>query len=424
MNDVEMTTKSLDEMTHEEFAAELDKDAVELQPIRKTLKEQRQAEAKAVNTPATESDTMSEAVEDASGDVDNDPWDYEEIARQANARPKSEETLRREAWAEYMTAEERERQMRAMAGEIGRGLLPHFEVCNGRLAVRGKSLLTGKLLNGVYDEDHIYELIAALTTLSVDNAFIWWATLNPFADSIKTTNMLAPGYGIGGDKITRVSWLVIDFDPDRPSKKNNEATAEERDRARGVMEMVREFLTTQWGFPEPWVVMSGNGYQMKYRVDLLPTTISTTLLKYVLLILDKLYPLAQTGVEIDTCMWDLPRICKIAGTYSRKGMPTDERPQMLAQTVSFPEEFIVIEAEVLQQFVSAHPDLVEEEVAVEKERQEREYNAEKMRARTGGGYLSVEEAHARVQDFCRRHSILYTTDTSDGVTYYRLDRCF
>jgi len=29
-----------------------------------------------------------------------------------------------------------------------------------------------------------------------------------------------------------------------------------------------------------------------------------------------------------------------------------------------------------------------------------------------------------VQAWCQRHAIFYTTDTSDGVVYYRLDRCF
>lgn len=400
MNEHEVTTKDLDSMTYKEIVAELDKDAVALPS----------------GGPCTKENA--------------DTWDYEEIAREANARPKSEETLRREAWAEHMTAEERERQITAMAGEIGQGLLPHFEVCNGRLAVRGKSLISGKLLNGVYDTDHVPELVAALTTLSVDNAFIWWATLNPFSDDVETTNALKGGFGVAKPHITRACWFVVDFDPDRPQiiefggkPKKTEATAEERERGHVVMEEVRTFLTNSWNFPEPWIVMSGNGYQMKYRVDLPATPETELLLKSILLILDKLYPLATTGVEIDTKMWDLPRICKIAGTYSRKGLPTEERLQMLAYTVSCPETLEVIPEAVLQAFVDAHPELLAEEHAAEKERQEREYIAMKTQARTGKRYLTVEEAHAKVQDFCQRISALYTTDTSDGVTYYRLDRC-
>jgi hypothetical protein len=320
-----------------------------------------------------------------------------------------------------MTEEERNRQLAAMSQEIVQGLIPHFDVCGGRLAIRGKSLLTDELLNGVYDADHFLDLIAALANLSVRDGFIWWATLNPFADSVETTNILHNRQGIGKKHITRVCWFVIDFDPERPKK--TEATVEERERACGVMEEVKALLQTNWGFPEPWVVMSGNGYQMKYRVDLPATATSELLLKYVLLILDKMYPVAQTGVEIDTCMWDLPRICKIAGTYSRKGMPTKERPQMLAHTVSRPEALAVIDEEILRRFVSDNEALLEAEITAEKERQEREDIAEKQLARTGRGYLTAEEAHAYVQDFCRRHSMLYTTDTSDGVTYYRLDRC-
>src|SRR5262249_25895249 len=120
----------------------------------------------------------------------------------------------------------------------------------------------------------------------------------------------------------------------------------------------------------------------------------------------------------------LPRVCKIPGTYSRKGVPTDERPNMLASTLSRPDAFAVIEADVLQQFIDAHSSLLEVEAAAERDRQEREYTDEKMRARTKKRYLTVEEAHARVQEFCRIHGINWTTDTSGNVMYYRLDRCF
>jgi hypothetical protein len=412
---------------------DLDAGAVELTPRRRGKTEVEQTAA----APSVEAEMPQEAeVEAEATEAPTPKSPYIATPEEAGwtdldkPKEKTEQGLRREAWTAHMTAEERDRQITALAQELLQGLRPHFEVCDGRLAVRGKSLLTGKLLCGVYDAEHFADLVAALGNLSVDQAYIWWATLNPFSDKVETTNALDRGFGVTKPQITRACWFVVDFDPDRPQiieyggkPKKTEATAEERERGRVVMEEVRAFLTTAWNFPEPWIVMSGNGYQMKYRVDLPATPETELLLKYILFILDKLYPVATTGVEIDTKMWDLPRICKIAGTYSRKGMPTEDRPRMLAYTVSCPETLEVIPEEVLQAFVDAHPELLAVELAAEKERQEREYTAMKAQARTGKGYLTVEEAHARVQDFCRRISALYSTDTSDGVTYYRLDRC-
>jgi hypothetical protein len=107
---------------------------------------------------------------------------------------------------------------------------------------------------------------------------------------------------------------VIDFDPTRMEP---EANAAEREASRVLMDEVRTFLLP-WGFPEPWAVMSGNGYQLRYRVDLPADSLSERLLKSVMTVLDKTF--TNEAVKVDTSLWDLPRVCKIPGTYSRKGM--------------------------------------------------------------------------------------------------------
>jgi hypothetical protein len=202
--------------------------------------------------------------------------------------------------------------------------------------------------------------------------------------------------------------------------KGVEATAEERAYACLKMEDVRNWLTTEWRFPEPIVVMSGNGYYLKYRVDLPASPCSAKIQALFLSILDAKY--TDERVEIDTRMWDLPRICQVAGTYSRKGIPTEERPQRLAYTVSRPDVLEVINAARLQQFIAAHPDLVEEAIAAETKRYEREYR-QYTTQRDGTGDLTVEEAHARVQEWCQRYSILYHIEYWGGCAFYFLDRC-
>jgi len=211
-----------------------------------------------------------------------------------------------------MTEDEKASQHEGMLKEFAMSLEPLFAVCGGRLAVRGKSLLGYDILNGVYDADHVGELVRDLLVTSTDRAYMWWATLNPFDDAILTTNMLSWGFGIPKQQITRACWLIIDFDPIRPEA---EANAGEREASRLLMETVQAFLLAR-GFPAPWIVMSGNGYQLRYRVDLPADHPSEQLLKHLMVLLHKLY--TNPAVKVDTSLWDLPRVLKIPGRIPAK----------------------------------------------------------------------------------------------------------
>src|SRR5437016_6017706 len=100
-----------------------------------------------------------------------------------------------------------------------------------RLAVRCASKLDSSLaaVSGVYDRVHKEKLLVDLVGMNCASYNIW-ATLNDFTDEVKTTNALYAGASIGKKHITRIRWILLDFDPTRPD--DMEATDEEREKAR------------------------------------------------------------------------------------------------------------------------------------------------------------------------------------------------
>lgn len=124
------------------------------------------------------------------------------------------------------------------------------------------------------------------------------------------------------DDITRRHWILLDFDPKRT--KGTNATQEELDSALAVRELVYQYLGEQ-GFSEPVRVMSGNGAHLLYRIDLPP---GSDLVKR--LVHRVAHRFTTDKVDVDKSVHDAPRITKVAGTLTRKGEHTIERPQRVS----------------------------------------------------------------------------------------------
>lgn len=122
--------------------------------------------------------------------------------------------------------------------------------------------------------------------------------------------------------ITRRHWVLIDFDPKRD--KGTNATADELLAATTTRELVDSFLK-EAGFSEPLRVLSGNGAHLLYRVDL---PAETDLVKRLVHGIAERY--STDRVDVDKNVHDAPRITKIAGTLTKKGEHTDERPQRVS----------------------------------------------------------------------------------------------
>lgn len=146
-------------------------------------------------------------------------------------------------------------------------------------------------------------------------------TLNPV--TLPTGLLLNPSSlnrangAASGVDIERRTLILIDLDPPRPPGTN--ATDAEKQTAREQAERVREWLRSK-GWPEPVLADSGNGWHLLYHISLPNDATATELLKSFLKRLKQLFPLVDAG------NYDAPRICKLYGSWARKGEHSDERP--------------------------------------------------------------------------------------------------
>lgn len=128
-------------------------------------------------------------------------------------------------------------------------------------------------------------------------------------------------------------WVLIDIDPVRPVDTN--ASEEEIASARAVANRVYAFLKSQ-GFRRPVTAFSGNGCHLLYRVSMKPTDENTNIVKKFLQVLDMQF--SDDKAKVDTSVFNLSRVCKLYGTFSRKGAAnSSERPQRESHLMNVPE---------------------------------------------------------------------------------------
>ena len=143
----------------------------------------------------------------------------------------------------------------------------------------------------------------------------------------------------GGRKREDVlSVKIIPLDIDAPHPKELPAAENEMQKAKVVVEKIyNDFV--RGGFKKPMIVMSGNGYQILWKIPKIEITdknrdIIEKKIHNFIKEMKKKYE--ENEVKIDQ-IGDLPRILKIPGTKSIKGEPTDERPHRIAKIIETPE---------------------------------------------------------------------------------------
>ncbi len=152
-----------------------------------------------------------------------------------------------------------------------------------------------------------------------------YATVNPCKDYCKSREQ----YGklcrtritTQDDDIERITWLPIDIDPERP--KGVSATDEEKRTAYLQAADLIQYLSMQ-GWDSPEEVDSGNGYHVKYRVDLPNDEEGRDIIDSALKKLHQLFPL------VDTTAKNPSRVLKLPGTIAMKGRNTEDRPHRLS----------------------------------------------------------------------------------------------
>jgi len=128
-------------------------------------------------------------------------------------------------------------------------------------------------------------------------------------------------------------WILIDIDTKKPSDTNS--TDEEKEMVKEVVNNVFKFLRDE-GFEKPVVCDSGNGFHLLYKIAMKNSNENTTICKEFLQVLDMLF--SNPNVEIDCSTFNSSRICKLYGTFSRKGSNTKKRPQRESKILRIPDE--------------------------------------------------------------------------------------
>lgn len=128
-------------------------------------------------------------------------------------------------------------------------------------------------------------------------------------------------------------WILIDIDTKKPSDTNS--TDEEKEMAKEVVNNVFKFLRDE-GFEKPVVCDSGNGFHLLYKIAMKNSNENTTIGKEFLQVLDMLF--SNPNVEIDCTTHNASRVCKLYGTFSRKGSNTKKRPQRESKILRIPDE--------------------------------------------------------------------------------------
>jgi len=198
--------------------------------------------------------------------------------------------------------------------------------------------------SGYYNDQNIAARDVEEISGKVEGIYI---LLNGIPDSFIERGRLRVGNIATKDSdITRRRWLFVDIDPER--SKGISATNGEKGVAYDVFCQVADYLG-KMHFSEPIKSDSGNGYHLKYPIDMPNTNESRDLIKSVLHALHRTF--SNKRVKVDTVVYNASRIAKLEGTLVQKGKDLPERPHRRAKILSYPQVFTVNPEDKLQSVI-------------------------------------------------------------------------
>ena len=158
-------------------------------------------------------------------------------------------------------------------------------------------------------------------------------------------------YTTQDNQIVSRQWLLVDVDPVRSGQVCGiSSTDEEHERALARAQQIRLWLMTQYNWPAPLVMDSGNGCHLLWRIALPNDDRAKELLMAVLNDLAQRFD--DDKAEVDTSTYNASRLGRIPGTLNRKGDHTKERPHRMARVLDLPSELTPVSREQLEQLAS------------------------------------------------------------------------
>lgn len=197
-------------------------------------------------------------------------------------------------------------------------------------------------LSGYFDASHLREAATCAVEQTANPLIsaVYW-TLNPLNPTLLARcsyrlQPIGPGEGPNDSDVIRRRWMLIDCDPIRPAGVS--ATDAEKAASMWVASSIIDWLASR-GYPLPVVADSGNGFHLLYRIDepsgMLPNgDDSSMLIKQSLRAIAARF--TTPAIDVDTSVFNAARICKLYGTFARKGDSTADRPHRRSFIRSIP----------------------------------------------------------------------------------------
>ncbi len=210
----------------------------------------------------------------------------------------------------------------------------------------------GKVISGYFEDPDR----AAAAVLARDGAKYpgIYSTINPVEPALiaRAANRLVDFARdtTADSHVTRRVWFAIDIDAVRPVgiSASDDEHVEAVDRAYSI----RAHLVSS-GWPAPFIMTSGNGAWLLFRIDMPNEPDVTALVERALAAIAVRFSYAK--VKVDTSVTNASRIAKIAGTVARKGDDLPERPHRRARILELPAELGVVSREQLEALAGPAP---------------------------------------------------------------------
>jgi len=198
---------------------------------------------------------------------------------------------------------------------------------------------------GFFDADHLHEMARLALELTRRARGVYF-TLNPLRPEILARRCNRIDWAAAGElakdqDVLARRWLLVDVDPIRDS--HISATDAEKARAHDTSHAVRDFLRSR-SWPDPILADSGNGYHLLYQVEL-PAD-DGGVVRRLLQVLANLFD--DESVRIDQAVGNAARLCKLPGTWARKGDAIVERPFRRAALLDVPQRIEVVSQEAIE----------------------------------------------------------------------------
>ena len=166
------------------------------------------------------------------------------------------------------------------------------------------------------------------------------------ARSENTLKPVKTGEAVSAKDVLSYSDLLFDIDVERSHGVSESSSSnDELLSAKNVAQAAKEYLVDLFGV-KPMVLMSGNGFALRFVIDLPATPESTKLVTACLISINEKF--GSKAVKIDLKVHDLPRITKIAGVPVRKGDNTLERPWRVSQLLEDGDQIIIPRKKLIQ----------------------------------------------------------------------------